>query len=142
MQTPMKIRNILTFAACVSLIGSPLAKTFAADLPTPTAKASPKPLNPDQEKWNAARKKAMEDPDVKAAMDAANKEQLDAHKKMLEKIREIDPSLGPEVDKEEARMKPREPKPPKAKPTPKAKPSPKAAAKTPAANTSPTPAAQ
>jgi len=140
----MKTRNFLTFTACAALFGAPLTRILAADSSTAPAQLSPaKPqpsVDPAKVEWNTARKKALEDPDVKAAMDAARTAQADASKKMLEKIREIDPALGPAVDKEEERMKPRAPMAPKPKPSPKAPK--KTAAKTPADASASTPAAQ
>jgi hypothetical protein len=133
----MKIRYILTFAACASLLGSPLTKALAADAspapatsPVKAPEAKPHPsVDPEQAKFNAARIKANADPAVKAAMDAAHAAQLDANKKMLEKVREIDPSLSAMVDAQLEKMKPREPKAAKPAMSPKAKPSPKAADK-------------
>jgi hypothetical protein len=127
-------KNFLTFAACAALFGSPLPRILAADstsasAPVSPAKPQPPSVDPAKVEWNTARRKAMDDPDVKAAMDAARTAQIDASKKILEKIREIDPALGPAVDKEEERMKPRAPMAPRPKPSPKAK---KTAAKTPA----------
>jgi hypothetical protein len=124
----MKIKNFLTFAACAALFGSPLPRILAADSTSAPAKPQPS-VDPAKVEWNTARRKATEDPDVKAAMDAARTAQIDANKKILEKIREIDPALGPAVDKEEERLKPRAPMAPRPKPSPKAK---KTAAKTPA----------
>jgi len=131
----MKIRNILTFAACVSLIGSPLTISLAEDsTPAPTKAAVAKPsVDPEKAKWDAARKKANEDPDVKAAMDAAHTAQeaahtaqVDANKKMLDKVLEIDPTLAPMVEKEEEKLKPHPTMAPRPKPDPKPKASPKA----------------
>ena len=118
----MKIRNILAYAACATLIGSPFVKVLAEDpTPAPAPAAEPakepgkkpeaKPVDPERAKMIAARKKAMEDPEVKAALDEARKAQMEADKKMNAKIREIDPSLAPVLDKMEEKMKAREPKP-------------------------------
>jgi hypothetical protein len=130
----MKLRYFLTSAACATLFFAPFTRILAEDstsAPAPAAPAKPQPsVDPAKVEWNTARRKAMEDPAVKAAMDAARAAQTDANKKMLEKIREIDPALGPAVDKEEERMKPRAPMAPRPKASPKAK---KTVAKTPAA---------
>jgi hypothetical protein len=134
-KTPMKLRYFLTSAACATLFFAPLTRILAEDstsAPAAAAPAKPQPsVDPAKVEWNTARRKAMEDPTVKAAMDAARTAQMDANKKMLEKIREIDPALGPAVDKEEERMKPRAPMAPRPKASPKA--AKKTAAKTPAA---------
>jgi hypothetical protein len=94
--------------------------------PAAAAKApdkAAKPVDPDREKMNAARKQAMADPAVKAANDAAKKAQMEAQKVTLAKMREIDPSLSARIDQEEAKLKPAERKPmeKKEKATPKPK---------------------
>ena len=136
----MKIPHLVRFAACFTLLGSPILKSLAADsAPAPsaapaTAMKQPKTIDPEKEQWNAAQRKALADPDVKAAMDAARKAQSDANMKMYEKIRETDPSLGAEVDAAEAKLKAREPKPRPVKPDAKAaKKKPAAASPSPAA---------
>lgn len=113
----MKIQHILTLAAGVFLIGNPFVKLSAQDTaPAATPPAAPKmeekqakPANPEKEKWNAVRKQANEDPKVKAAMDAAAEAKRQASLKMYAKMREIDPSLAPMLDKEEAKLKPKKP---------------------------------
>lgn len=112
----MKTQHILTLAVGVLLIGNPFVQLSAQE----TAPATPppeapkmeekqaKPSDPEKEKWNAVRKQANEDPKVKAAMDAAAEAKRQANLKMYAKMREIDPSLAPMLDKEEARLKPKE----------------------------------
>lgn len=49
----------------------------------------------------AARQKAMEDPKVKAAFEKVQKARDEAHELWMAKIKEIDPSLAPMIERME-----------------------------------------
>ena len=110
--------SLLKTAALVTLLAAPSYIVSAQDAPkesAPSAEAAadkpPKPaMDPEKQKIAAAKKQAMEDPEVKAAMELAKKAQAEANKLMYDKIKASDPSLAEWADKEEAKMKPREPK--------------------------------
>jgi hypothetical protein len=130
-------RRILIMTACASLMASSL--TIQAQTEVPKAepvKAEPvetAAVSPTKEQYTAVRKKAMEDPSVKDAMDSAKKAQQEANLKLFKKMREMDPTLGAMLDKEEAKNKPKEAKAKTAAATPVEK------KKDPAAATAPKP---
>ena len=126
----MRIQNLLALAVGLGLVSCPLTRTFAQDQPAKAEKKVEKkaenPPDPEKQKFNAARGKAMADPDVKAAMDASRKAMAEANLKLYTKMKEIDPSLAEKLDKEIETLKTKMAEPTKVKkegaPKPEAKP--------------------